>query len=64
MCAEIDYYVSIYILPMMTTIVNQAAILRHLVTDTWTIPFETDRVVTPLPVAVTTTVCCGFGTHY
>ena len=34
------------------------------ISGTWTIHFVTDRVVTPLLIAVTTDFSCGFGAHY
>ena len=54
----------LHILFMMTTTVNQVAILHHLVSGTWIIHFGTDRVVPLPPVAVTTALCRGFGAHY
>ena len=46
------------------SIVNQVVIFLQLVSGSWTIPFGTDRVVTPPPVAVTTDFSHGSGKSY
>ena len=54
-----NYPTTLNHMSVMTTTVNQVVILLYLLSGTWIIPFGTDRVVTPPPVAMTTDISHG-----